>query len=87
MVIGTPMKAPNRPHRKVQKKIANSTTVGDIDKHAAGNARLDIAADHELDDVEAGEDAENRLPALELRHRQQGGKQRRDEGADERECS
>ena len=30
MTIGTPMKAPNRPHRKVPKKTANSTTVGDM---------------------------------------------------------
>ena len=30
-MIGTPMKVPNRPHRKVQKKIAKSTTKGEID--------------------------------------------------------
>ena len=31
MTIGTPMKAPNNPHMKVQKKTANSTTKGEID--------------------------------------------------------
>ena len=31
IAIGTPMKVPNRPHRKVQKKIANSTMTGEID--------------------------------------------------------
>src|ERR1700730_2814784 len=54
-------------------------------EHFAGYARLDIAADDELDDVEAGEDAQKRLPAVELRHRQQSRKQRNDEGTDERD--
>src|SRR4029077_15924369 len=29
--IGTPMKVPNSPHTKVQKKIVNSTTKGEMD--------------------------------------------------------
>ena len=62
MTIGTPMKAPNRPQRNVQKKTASSTTEGDMASIGAGHARLDIAADHELDDVEADEDADDRLP-------------------------
>ena len=36
--------------------------MGEIASTAARNARLDIAADDELDDVEADEDAEDRLP-------------------------
>ena len=62
MVIGTPMKAPNRPHRYVQKNTENSTTNGEIGERAARDARLDVAADDELDDVEAGEDRQRRLP-------------------------
>src|ERR1700730_9454586 len=38
-------------------------------EHFAGYARLDIAADDELDDVEAGEDAQNRLPPVDMRPR------------------
>jgi hypothetical protein len=30
-VIGTPMKVPDRPHRKVHRKIENRTTNGDMD--------------------------------------------------------
>jgi hypothetical protein len=43
-------------------------------EHRAGNARLDIAADNELDDVEANEDAKNRLPRGELRRASKVGK-------------
>ena len=54
-------------------------------QHRAGHPRLDIAADHELNDVQADEEAKDRRPAIELRHRQQGGKQRGDEGTDKRD--
>jgi len=54
-------------------------------QHRARDTRLDVAADHELDDVQAGEDAEHRRPVVELGHRQQGRKQRRDERTDERD--
>ena len=50
IVIGTPMKAPKKPHRKVQKNTANSTSERRDRERAAGDPRLDIAADHELDD-------------------------------------
>jgi hypothetical protein len=45
---------------------------------AAGDARLDIIADYELYEVESDEHAQNRLPAFELRQRQQRWKQRCD---------
>src|ERR1700733_1499654 len=54
-------------------------------EHGAGHARLDIAADHELDDVKADENADDRFPRCELSHRQQGWKERGDEWADERD--
>ena len=77
------MKAPKRPHRNVQKKTANSMTVGEIASACTRHARFDIAADDGLDDVEADEDAERRLPRAELRDREQGRKERRDEWADD----
>ena len=52
-------------------------------KHGAGHARLDIAADHELNHVQADEDADHRPPRGELRHFDQGRKQRGDERANE----
>ena len=70
------MKVPNNPHRNVQKKIANSTTKRRDRQHASGQARFDVAADHELDNVQANKNTENALPAVELRHCQQRRKQR-----------
>ena len=85
IVIGTPMKAPNRPQMKAPRKTANSTSVGDMDSALPAIARLEIAADHELDDVEADEDADGCLPTAELENGKRARKERRDEGADERD--
>jgi hypothetical protein len=45
MVLGTPMKAPNRPHTYVHRKTANSTTKGERWRAHAPHPRLDITAE------------------------------------------
>src|SRR5262245_49919179 len=48
-------------------------------ERTAGDARLYVAADDELNDIEAGEHGQRRLPGCELRQ----CKQRREDGGDE----
>src|SRR3954468_20190156 len=49
---------------------------------ASMNTRLDIAANDELDDVQAGEQHQGRLPGRELSQREQGRKPGCDERSD-----
>src|SRR5215475_5803341 len=48
----------------------------------AGDERLEIVADGELDREHAEEDDEGVLPGLELRYGEEAGQQRRNEGTD-----
>src|SRR6516165_5086406 len=52
-------------------------------KRAPRDARLDITADDELDNVQTGEDREGRLPRGELGQCEQGRKHRGDERPDD----
>src|SRR5262245_65775926 len=51
----------------------------------ARDPRLEIAPDHELDQVEADEYDQGKLPRLGLSERKQGREHRRDERTDERD--
>ena len=53
-------------------------------KRGAGNARLQIAADQELDEIEAHEDDQRHLPGFGLRDREQAREDRGNERPDER---
>ena len=78
-------------HRWFQSNIENKTMNGEMEKCAAGHAWLDIAANRELDDIQAREHGECPLPRFELRQCVQrweyGCDERPDEGdVVQREC-
>ena len=84
IMIGTPMKAPGIPHRNNQKKTENNTTNGDIDSAAPATRGSQIAADQELNEIEADKDHERHLPRFGLRDREHAGKDRGDKRSYER---
>ena len=83
MVMGTPMKAPNRPHRIRPEEHGEQHHERRDGQRAAGDARLDVAADDELDDVQAGEHQPAPTARCELRQCEQGREHGGDERADE----
>ncbi len=66
IVIGTPMKAPNTPHRYDQKKTEKSTSVGDIESAVPENSRFNITADRNLYHIQKNEEEYGGLPGLEF---------------------
>ena len=75
--MGTPMKAPGIPQRKLQKNTANSTRNGEIARVAPDSNGSKITADQELDDAQSGQDDQRHLYRLELCGGKKGGENNR----------
>ena len=77
------MNAPGIPHSSAAKKTANTTRNGEIERALPGQARLEVAADEELDETDAGKDEGCRLPRLKLDDGEKRRQHRRYERPDE----